>query len=175
MTTFLGDELIYKNKICYKLSDVENAYLLLIKEFSILFYEKNKICGLKNFEFIFERGVKTINHVFLFLLMYVKNMPVVLSECKKSYFYYIEFIEQITDKEYNYLNLTSQEAILFVYKKSIYEISNIYRKKNMKLSVCDEEFIDKLNKLMNNINNNTIINFVSSISNNVSIEDFKKY
>jgi hypothetical protein len=45
----------------------------------------------------------------------------------------------------------------------------------MKLSVCDEEFIDKLNKLMNNINNNTIINFVSSISNNVSIEDFKKY
>jgi hypothetical protein len=47
MTTFLGDELIYKNKICYKLSDVENAYLLLIKEFSILFYEKNKICGLK--------------------------------------------------------------------------------------------------------------------------------
>ena len=170
MTSILGDEAFYKKKLSYKIKDVSNAYGAIIKDFCILFYGKNKIKNIKYFQFILERGVKTINYVFIFLLMYVKNLPIVINECKKSYFYYIEFIEQIMDEEYNFLHLSSEEATLFVYKKSIYEISNNYRKKNSKMGLEDEEFIKNLSDEMNVINNNTIKIVIDSMIKKTALE-----
>ena len=39
-----------------------------------------------------------------------------------------EFIEQIIDIQHSFLQLSSRDASVFVYKKTIYEINNEYRK-----------------------------------------------
>ena len=174
MSSILGDESFYKKNITYKLKDVLETYSKIIKDFCILFYEKNKIKNIKYFEFILERGIKTLNHVFIFLLMYVKNLPIVLNECKKSYFYYIEFIEQIMDEEYNFLHLSSEEATLFVYKKSIYEISNNYRKKNSKIGIEEEDFLKNLSIEINIINNKILKLVIKSMEEKVPVSEFKE-
>ena len=60
--------------------------------------------------------------------------------CKKAYYYYIEFIGQISDDSHSYLQLTSKDATLFVYKKTIFEVDNMVRKnlfwkKNMRNTI----------------------------------------
>ena len=92
------------------------------------------------FIFIINRGLKTIEHVFKQLLMYTKNLEMVYFHCKKAYYYYIEFIGQISDDSHSYLQLTSKDATLFVYKKTIFEIDNGVRK-NIDLSDNDKNYL----------------------------------
>ena len=40
----------------------------------------------------------------------------------KSFYIYIEFIEQIAEDHHSFLKLYSRDAALFVYKKTIYNI-----------------------------------------------------
>ena len=52
--------------------------------------------------------------------------------------YYVEFIGQIGDINHSYLQLNSKDAMLFIYKKTIFELNNEYRKT---FSLTDEEVI----------------------------------
>ena len=142
MTNILSDVSFYKDKIDFKLQKCVDLYINLMDEYFISIIEKKKINNSKCFLFIFERGMTTIQHVFILLLLYTKNLQLVLNECKKGYFYYIEFIEQIMDEDYNFLHLSSSEAVLFVYKKTIYEINLNYRKKNNRLLMDEELFMN---------------------------------
>jgi hypothetical protein len=56
--------------------------------------------------------------------------------CEKSFFYYIEFIRQIDEDNHTLLKLNSTDATYFVFKKTIYEINDEYRKK---ITQLDEE------------------------------------
>jgi DNA-dependent RNA polymerase auxiliary subunit epsilon len=105
--------------------------------------------------FIIKRGIETIKHCFIQLYIYTKNINLVMFHCKKAFYYYIEFIGQITDDSHSYLQLTSKDAILFVYKKTIFDIDNSYRK-NFKLQEQEIEFIDKLSDTINAYNRITI-------------------
>ena len=60
--------------------------------------------------------------------MYTKNLDLTVYHCKKAYLFYVEFIGQIGDDNNSYLQLNSKDATLFVYKKTIFEINNEYRK-----------------------------------------------
>ena len=51
---------------------------------------------------------------------------------QKAYYFYIEYIEQISDDNITFLQLTSRDAILFVYKKTIFELNNDCKKKILK-------------------------------------------
>jgi len=72
------------------------------------------------------RGLDTITNVFLNILFFTKNGNLTYFYCKKSYYFYTEFIEQISDDEKSFLKLTSKDATLYVYKKTIYELNNKY-------------------------------------------------
>ena len=63
-------------------------------------------------------------------LYFTKNLDLSFYHSQKAYYFYIEFIEQISDENVIFLQLSSRDAILFVYKKTIYEINQDY-KKNM--------------------------------------------
>ena len=43
---------------------------------------------------------------------------------KQAIFYYVEFIGQIGEDSQGFLQLNSKDAILFVYKKTIFDINN---------------------------------------------------
>ena len=78
--------------------------------------------------FILEKGLETIRHVFMQFLIYSNNLEFVVDVTEKAYQYYIEFIDQIGEETNAIFNLSSQDAILFAYKKTIYEIPSNIRK-----------------------------------------------
>ena len=60
--------------------------------------------------------------------MYTKNLDIVTHHCERSFYYYVEFIGQIGDDNHSFLKLNSKDATLFVYKKTIFDINNEYKK-----------------------------------------------
>jgi|TARA_B110000483_G_scaffold155354_1_gene184562 hypothetical protein len=132
-----------------------SKYIELINEYLINVIENMIIQDEIYFIFLIKRGIQTINHCFHFLLTYTKNLDLTIYHCKKAIYYYVEFIGQISDISisHSYLQLNSKDAILFVYKKTIYDINTLYRK-NMDVTIKDEKFIKKLStsiELFNNV------------------------
>ena len=105
-----------------------NLFNNLIKSFIELSCTNITVQNADYFKFIILKGLRTINHIFLFLIMYTKNISIVGYFCQKGFYYYNEFIGQIDDINHSYLQLTSKDATIFVYKKTIFEINNDYRK-----------------------------------------------
>lgn len=107
-----------------------SKYIEIISEFMLHISENLHVQDDNYFIFLVKRGVETIVHCFKNLLMYTKNIDLVVFQCKKALYYYIEFIGQISDVSihHSYLQLNSKDATLFVYKKTIYEINNDHKK-----------------------------------------------
>ena len=105
-----------------------NKYREIIHEYLFHAIENIIIQDQNYFIFVLKRGLETLNHIFNTLLLYTKNLDLTVHHCKKSYLYYVEFIGQIGDTSHSYLQLNSKDATLFVYKKTIFEINNEYRK-----------------------------------------------
>lgn len=78
--------------------------------------------------FIIKRGIDTISHIFTTLLMYTKNLDLTYHHVEKSFCYYVEFISQISDESHSFLKLNSKDAALFIYKKTVFDINQEYRK-----------------------------------------------
>jgi hypothetical protein len=75
----------------------------------------------------FVEGLKTINHVFLFLLYYTKNVELSYINSEKAICYYLDFVEEKSNKSNEFQQLSHIDAVLFVYRKTIYLVNNIYR------------------------------------------------
>ena len=106
---------------------MRHRYINLINHFLDHIKKHVLIQNQSYFIFVIERGLETISHIFLFLFMYTKNFDLTMHHCKKSFFYYIEFIGQIGDDNHTYLQLSSKDAALFVLKKTIFEINHKHR------------------------------------------------
>lgn len=102
--------------------NIISEYLLHISE-NIVVQDKQYFC------FVVKRGLETIKHVFNILLLYTKNLDLTIYHAKKAYLFYVEFIGQIGQDNHSYLKLNSKDAILFVYKKTIFEIHQDIKKK----------------------------------------------
>ena len=120
-------------------TNIVSEYLLHISE-NIVVQNKNY------FTFIVKRGLQTIKHVFNILLLYTKNLDLTIHHTKKSYLFYVEFIGQIGQDNHSYLQLNSKDAILFVYKKTIFDIHQ-----NIKNSFTYDIFIEKFTLIHNEI------------------------
>ena len=107
--------------IMCKFCELINEYLFHITE-NIIIQDRNY------YIFILLRGLNTIKHIFNTMLLYTKNIDLTIYHTKKAYLFYVEFIGQIGDDNNSYLQLNSKDATLFVYKKTIFEINNEYRK-----------------------------------------------
>lgn len=100
-------------------------YSALIFEYWLFFFEKIK-CNKKKqnyFKYIFERGFDTVTSVFVGVLLNTRNIELALYHGQKSLYFYIEFIEQISDAQNSFLQLSSRDAVMFVYKRTIFEIN----------------------------------------------------
>jgi len=124
-------------------------YVELINEYMLYVVENMIIQDDAYLLFLIQRGVETIMHSFKFLLMYTKNLDLTVFQCKKALYYYIEFIGQISDVslQHSYLQLNSKDATLFVYKKTIYDINNVYRK-NFIQSNNDKQFLNSISNII---------------------------
>ena len=132
----------FKKTLDYSSSEILIKYIELLTEYLKYFFENSKIKNTIYLKFIVIRGIETITHVFNTILHYTKNLEITYLHCQKAYYYYTEFICQISEDQHIFLQLSSKDAIMYVYKKTIYEINNEY-KKNMIDLLTDE--LDKIN------------------------------
>jgi hypothetical protein len=80
-------------------------------------------------------------HVFSVIFYYTKNLELTFYHSQKAYYYYVEFIEQISDDNLTLLQLSSRDAILFVYKKTIFDINNEYKKSIQELKIEEKNIL----------------------------------
>ena len=125
-----------------------NKFIELVIEYLKFIYENIKIQNLSYSKFIVIRGLETITNVFSITLYYTKNIDLTYFQCQKSFYYYIEFIGQISEEQHTFLQLNSRDAITYVYKKTFFEINNDVRKnmlpptkENMKKFDLTNEYI----------------------------------
>ena len=86
---------------------------------SICHAENIKLQNQIYLKFIVIRGLETITNVFSIILYYTKNIDLTYFQCQKSFYYYIEFIGQISEEQHSFLQLNSRDAITYVYKKTL--------------------------------------------------------
>jgi hypothetical protein len=139
----------YKKNVDTNLNEMINTYAQLLIEYFKFIIDNNKIDNTQFMKFIIIRGLSSITNIFLYLLYYTKNIELTHYHCQKSYYFYVEFISQISEDEKMFLQLTSRDAIIYIYKKTIFDINNEYKKANENSSI---EFREKLDMLKNYTN-----------------------
>lgn len=116
--------IIYESFIKETDKTIEEKYVDIVIEYLLHIYYKNLS------PFIIIRGIDTISHVFIMFLYYTQNLETVYNYSQKSLYLYTEFIEQISFDKNSFLQLTSKDAVIYVYKKTLYEIKSANCKKN---------------------------------------------
>jgi hypothetical protein len=130
----------YKAVIDNSVSEILTKFVEVIIEYMRFISEKIIMKNKAYYRFIFERGVETLIHVFSVIFYFTKNLELTFYHTQKAYYFYIEFIEQISDDNVTFLQLSSRDAILFVYKKTIFDLNNEY-KKNIQEPTFEEKTI----------------------------------
>ena len=145
-----GNELTIYNIECYNAEIDADTNKVIIKlhelliEFISFITENIKLKNLKIYRFIIIRGLNTVTNVFNHLLLYTKNLNLTFLYSQKAYYYYIEFISQIKDDDNIFLQLTSRDTMLYVYKKTIYCIP-----KEIQMNINNSIHSEKTNQLIN--------------------------
>lgn len=126
----------YNSSLKENFMDVNSKLQELFCEYVNHFHENFQNNYTEYNKFVFIKGLQTIYNVFYMLLLYLKNLEVSFLNSKQAIFYYVEFIGQIGEDSQGFLQLNSKDAILFVYKKTIFDINNDKKKEH---SINDNE------------------------------------
>lgn len=115
---YLTSSLVQTTSIC-------STYKQLIIEYmDIVFKQQDKML-LKNdevFKFVLIRGIDTLTNVFQTMMLYTQNIDATYYHCQRAIILYVEFITQICETSNNFLKLRSQDAMFYVFKKTIYNL-----------------------------------------------------
>lgn len=172
----------YNNYLLSNLKEIIDNYIHILLNYILLFNKKINIDDNNIKYFILKKGISTINHVFLLVLYYTKNLEVTFYHSQHCYIFYIEFIEQLnfnSSNSSNYVKLTVNDAITFVYKKNIYNINN----SNINITDQEKQIFKQIEELlniysgiidifisMNNFNLLELKNIIDNFQNNISLK-----
>jgi hypothetical protein len=156
----------YKGTLNYSMNDILHKKNLLIIDYLKFITERVNLKNTNCNKFILIRGVDTISHVFNLLLYYTKNIDLAFYHGQKAFYFYVEFIEQISDDQHTFLQLNSRDATMFVYKKTIFDMNCEYKK------VVDSS-LEKMDLLY--IHSNIIKSVVSFFVHHPDAENKKRY
>jgi hypothetical protein len=120
----------YKKELDIEIHEIIKKYSKLIIDYFKFIIENIKIKNKVFARYIITRGLDTVSNVFFYLLFYTKNIDITYFHCQKSFYFYIEFVGQISEDEKIFLELTSRDATIYVYKKTIFEITPELKKTN---------------------------------------------
>ena len=136
----------YNSKLNSLDNEITNEFCKIINEYLFHINDNIMIQNIKYYIFIIIRGLNMLKHIFNVILLYTKNLSVTVHHCKKAYLFYVEFIGQIGNDNHSYLQLNSKDAMLFVYKKTIFEINNEYRKQYQLNNNIEKKLFEYINK-----------------------------
>ncbi len=134
-------------------------YIALIQTLLNHIHTNITIKNIEYLKYIIKYGINTITHIYKLLLLYTRNVSLTVHHCEKSILFYVEFITQIGDDNHSFLQLTSKDAVMFLYKKTLFELEENY----VKTCVHTSQHTDKIHEL----DLNTTL-FTAMIHHNVS-------
>ncbi len=137
----------YKSQFNKTSTEIFAQYTGLVSEFLVQSTENIYMRNVDYYKYVICKGIETISHVFKMLLLYTKNLDLVSHHCHKSNYYYVEFIGQIGDDHHSFLQLNSKDAALFVYKKTIFDIDQTFRK-DFSASIKTSDVLNNINILL---------------------------
>ena len=108
------------DSITYKIID---TYAMIFKEYVSMINESKHCCNSINLITTMFIGMNAIHRVFEYILIKTKNIEKVCYYSKKAFYYYLEYMEQVYSSNLHQ-NLNQMDAILFVYKKTIFDLYN---------------------------------------------------
>ena len=108
--------------------EIMNSYVIIIQTLLNHIYTNITITKEEYLKYIIIYGIESITHIYKLLLLYTKNKSLTLHHCEKCVLFYVEFITQIGDDNHSFLQLTSKDAIMFLYKKTLFELDETYVK-----------------------------------------------
>ncbi len=152
----------YNQHFADSFEDILTILEKLMIEYTTLFVDKIRINTRNNWNYIFEKGFETIIHSFKIIYYYTKNLNLTYYNCQKSYYTYIEFIEQIHCSNISYLKLTTREAIICSYKQTIYNFNDEYRSKMGEPTNNEKNILNKIDAICS-MYKNTIVYLIHSI------------
>jgi hypothetical protein len=136
----------YKKSLDCSISIAASKYADLLIEYYKTIYSSIHLKNPTYSKYVIIRGLDTLTNVFLNVLSSTKNIDLTCFHCQKAFYFYVEFIEQISDDEKTFLQLTSRDATTYVYKKTIFEINQELKKPN------DSEHNEKYKKIGHYVN-----------------------
>jgi len=159
----------YKKEIEFEPKDAVALYIELLLEYYHFIQDniKDKKCN----SFIVVRGLDTLTNVFKLILLSTKNIDYVCCYTQKAFYYYVEFICQTSEMEKLFLQMTSRDAVIYVYKKTICDINKTIVKS---LEPCSQETLDKINIIDEHVNLYKTI-AIKNITTNSKIELFETF
>lgn len=108
------------NEILKQQLNISVEYLKLIND--------DGFCNHKNKHYISIKGLESILHIFNNIILYTNNPIIAEYHSIRSIYLYKEYISQIVNESNSFLNLNTRDAILFIYKKTIYDIKKEFCK-----------------------------------------------
>jgi hypothetical protein len=135
----------YKKELDTEITDVVQKISQLFIDYFKFITENIKLKKSTFSRFIIIRGLDTIINVFNYILLYTKNIDLVYFHCQKAFYFYVEFVGQISEDEKMFLQLTSRDATTYVYKKTIFEITPEIKKNNEEVSDYTRLKLDIIN------------------------------
>jgi len=107
-----------------QLHHVVIKYNLLIANYAIFFFKNIATDKDKDIETLFLKGLNIIENIFIIALLYLDNLSDIYNLCEKGYVYFVEFMNQlylnINKNEEPAFELTMKDAVMFCYKKTIF-------------------------------------------------------
>jgi len=150
----------YRHKVNAKTVVILSNYMKLIELFLNNIVNNDNIKEKENSKLHVIKGIECLTHIFKILMLYTRNLNLTFKHVEKATYYFVEFIEQMSDTN-NFLKLTITDACLFVYKKTIYNIEPSIKKTldesndtcvNMNIKLFTTLYVDIVNDIINNNN-----------------------
>lgn len=138
-------------------NDFISKYYILINQYIALYieyiYENINVSSDKKYRYyILLKGLEMLTNIIHITIMYTNNIDLTFYYCNKAYYYYLEFISQI-DIDNNHLELNIKDAIIFVYKKTIFDIKEpITTINNLNINLENIQKIENIRLIINIIN-----------------------
>lgn len=122
----------YNKQLIYNYKDIFIKYIEMMNNYLILCIQNIEIQNEIYKKYVIQKGAEIIEHIFNFLLFYTLNPDLSYYHSEQGFIYYIEFIRQMNiNGEHSSLPLNTKDALLFVLKKTIFEINKEYRDINV--------------------------------------------
>ena len=108
--------------------DITKSYISTITQFIEAFlqisFEPNAMPSVEQYDCMLYIGINLIYRVYKYGLLKFNNMKTAEYYSQKAHVFFVEYTEQIYNRELSF-NINHNDAILFIYKKTIFDFDNI--------------------------------------------------